>query len=69
MHECIEQGLLLRILFGGVLWVPLHSDDPFGSRPFDGFDDSIVAAAGDNETLPQGINGLMVKRETGLWSH
>ena len=68
-NESVEKCLLLRILTGSVLRVPLNSDDPFGSGPLDGFDDPIITATGDDETVPEGIHSLVVEGKTRFWAH
>lgn len=64
VDESVEKALLLRVDIRGVLGVPLHANDPFGTGPLDGFDDPVGTAAGDDETLSERIDSLVVEGKT-----
>ena len=63
MYESVEQALLLRVGVGGVLRMPLHADDPLGSGPFNGFDDTVIATTGHDQSVTEMIDGLMMERK------
>ncbi len=69
-HERVEQGLLGRVVRGGLLRVPLHADDPRLDRRVDGgphveldrFDEAVGAAARHPQPVADPLDALVMMR-------